>query len=403
MYAGTLAQAFQSYPEIVAPGSPSPEPVATTVTSVSQSVTVATGQTFNGAANLVDLHNAETDALTSGLETTTSTTDTYEGAISGTTAQLLGYGSNYLDGSGDSATTLPSPATILDELPETAGAAWSNGPGATIDEAIAGNATGSPITVVRTVNGDGTYTEKTTYPPNYSGTGVTGVGSLQENADGSGTFAIVADGGIVTITYSPPEPQASGPPLITIDEYDKLDTTGTPSASFQLASWYGTTPALYAETDRDEGVVAVPAACGLAAGLPAAATALQQAIARTDTILGYTEATTTTNYVAPGYGLICTALADKQTLYYDFNGDEPTVFTADPPLEIVTASETLGLQPSSIIAAASIVRGSHYTQPEILGAALRARFDRAVRAARANRLMAYVRRLESRRRQGGQR
>ena len=388
-YAGTLEQAYQSFPEIVAPGTPSPEPIATTLVDVTQVVTVKSGQTFAGQTGLYGLHAAETDALASGLETTTSTTDSYEAPVAlGGGSQLLGYGSQYADESGDSVSTVPDPATLLDELPETAGAAWSNGAGSTIDEAIAGNATGSAITVVRTTSADGTYTEKTTYPPNYSGTGVTGVGTAQENADGSGIFTIEADNSVITLTYSPPEPQASGSPLITVNEYGSTDTTRTPAQTFQIPSWYGAVPALYAETDRDDGIVAVPPSCRLASSFPAKATELAQTRVTTDTVLGFIETQTTANYVAPGYGLVCALLADKQTLYYDFNGDEPDVFTETPPLEIVTARQTLALQPGSTIATASAGPRVH-----ALAAALRANFDRVIASARRHRVAALRRRL----------
>jgi hypothetical protein len=387
-----LLQSFQSYPEVVAPGSPSPEPIATTLTEIAQRVSVKSGQTFAGQSGLYGLHSAETDALASGLESTASTTDTYEALVTvGASTQLLDYGSQYRDESGDTASTVPSPATILDELPENAGAAWSNGPAATIDEALAGDAKGSAITVVRRTNADGSYTEKTTYPPNYSATGVTGVGTVQENSDGSGTFTLESNGGILTLTYSPPEPQASGPPLITIDEYDGTDTTAAPAETFQLASWYGSTPALYAETDRDDGSVTLPSSCGLAAALPTKATLLSQTLERTDTVLGYIETQTFSSYVAPGYGLVCTVLSDRQTSYYDFNGDEPFVFTETPPLEIATAAETLALQPAPAVAASA--HAAVAAAPAALTAVLRARFDLAVARARRRRVATLLQRL----------
>jgi hypothetical protein len=370
-------------------------------------VSVGTNQTFNGASGLTDLHSAETDALASGLETTTATTDTYEliGA-SGTASTLLDYGSQYADEAGDGVSTLLTPAVILDELPEVAGAQWTNGPGSTIDEAIAGDTNGSAVTVVRTINADGSYSEKTTYPAGYSAPGYTGVGNIQENSDGSGSFSFVANGGAISITYSPPEPQASGGPLITINEYPSLDTTGTPTSTFQLPSWYGSSAALYAETDLDQGIVAVPAACNLAKSFPAQATARMQSIVRTDTILGYTETQTTTSYVAPGYGVLCSTLNDKETLYYDFSGDQAYVFTQAPPLEITTVAETLALQPSSTIAATSAVRGAQSARgvigvPAGVSSALRARFDRSVRSAERTRLMQLIHRAARLRAQGG--
>lgn len=407
VYAGQLVQADQSFPELVAPGSPSPEPIAVTTVNVTQNVSVGTNQTFNGASGLTDLHSAETDALASGLETTTATTDTYELiAASGTASTLLDYGSQYADEAGDGVSTLLTPAVVLDELPEVAGARWTNGPGSTIDEAIAGDTNGSAVTVVRTINADGSYSEKTTYPAGYSAPGYTGVGNIQENSDGSGSFSFVADGGAISITYSPPEPQPTGGPLITINEYHSLDTTGTPTSTFQFPSWYGSSAALYAETDLDQGIVAVPAACNLAKNFPTQATARMQSIARTDTILGYTETQTTTSDVAPGYGVLCSTLTDKETLYYDFSGDQAYVFTQAPPLEITTVAETLALQPSSTIAATSTVRGAQSARgvigvPAGVSSALRARFDRSVRSAERTRLMQLIHHAARLRAQGG--
>jgi hypothetical protein len=401
VYSGQLQQAYQTFPEIVAPGTPSPDPIATTTVTVTQTVTIRANQTFNGASGLTDLHSAETDALTSGLKTSTATTDTYEAVIAnGATAQLLNYGSQYADETGDTISTLLGPAAVLDQLPQTAGAVWANNPSATIDEAIAGDTTGSAVTVVRTVNGDGSYNEKTTYPPSYSAPGYTGVGQIQENADGSGTFSFTA-GGPLTITYSPPEPQPSGGPLIVVNEYNSFDTTVRPIASFGIPAWYGTTAALYAETDRDQGVVTVPAACNLAKMFPTQATAIVQTISRTDTIIGYTEQQTTTSYVAPGYGVLCATLSDTQTMYYDFNGDQRFAFTASSPLQITTALETLALQPTSQMAGVTTsgVRAGAQKPQIALVAALRANFDRGVRAAhrrQLGRLIRSVSRLQAR-------
>lgn len=398
VYSGQLQQAFQSFPEIAPPGA-SPEPIAQTTTNVTQTVTVRTNQTFNGTSGLTQLHSAETDALSTGLKTTTSTTDTYESAPpqTGASTSLLGYGSQFADEAGDTTSTLLNPAAILDQLPETPGAQWSNGAGATIDEALAGDSTGSAVTVVRNVNADGSYSENTTYPPNYSLPGFTGVGKIQENADGSGSFSFQQDGAYnTTLTFSQPQPQPSGPPLIIVKVYAGQNTTVTPAQTLGVPAWYGTTPALYNETDVDQGTQTIPASCHLASSFPTQGTALVQTIARTDTVLGYTEQETTTTYVAPGYGVLCTIANDKQTLYYDYNGDQASLFTATPPFQITTASETLALQPSSTIVGtttsatakttSTAARSTMAALPAFnVATALHANFERAVRAAHRHR------------------
>lgn len=403
VYSGQLQQAFQTFPEVVPPGTPAPEPTSLSTTNVTQTVTVKTNQSFNGTSGLAQLHDAETDALTSGLKTSTSTTDTYESVPQSGSTALLSYGSQFADEAGDTTSTLYAPPLVLDQLPQTPGARWSNGPAGTIDEALAGNATGSAVTVVRSVNSDGSYSEKTTYPPNYSAPGYTGVGQIQENADGSGTFSFVANGSAISITYSQPEPQPSGPPLITVKEYGSLNTTGTASTSFQLPAWYGNVPALYAETDQDQGTQPIPSACGLANTLPAHGTALAQTISRTDTILGYTEQETTTSYVAAGYGTLCTISTDKQTFYYDFTGDQKYAFTATTPLQITTVNQVLALQPSSQIAATttlSVARAGSPVQTLDIAGALRANFERAVRGVHRRRAAGLARAAASLRAKG---
>ncbi|MGB6984943.1 MAG: hypothetical protein WBD74_03080 [Candidatus Aquilonibacter sp.] len=390
VYAGTLTQTFLGYPEVVAPGTPSPEPTSVTTENVTQQITIRTNQSFNGGSDLTDYHDAETDADASGLETTTSTTDTFETiAQAGSSSSLLDYGSQYADEAGDTMTTSYAPRRVEDELPETSGAQWSNGAGAQVLEAIAGNASGSPITVDRTVANSGTYSENTTYPPGYSAPGYTGVGEIQENSDGSGTYAFVANGEPITIEYSVPVPQPSGAPLITVAEFIGLDPTPAdqPTQSFQLSTWYGTAPSFYNEIDRDLGTVTVPASCNLSASLPQSATAIQETTSRADTVLGYTEAEVQTSYVARGYGPLCITLQDTQTLYYDFNGDQPFIFTDTPPLEVATIAETLALQPSSASTSSTKSRatnlaGGTSTAPFAIAPALRTSFDRAVEVLR---------------------
>ncbi len=402
LYAGTLTQSFQSFPEIVAPGTPSPEPTSQTAIDVTESVQVKSDQAFAGTQGLYDLHATETDAYVSGLKTTTSQSDTYEAVTANGAdgSRLLSYGTQFTDESGDSITTTYAPSRILDELPQTPGAQWSNPAGATIQEALAGDASGSAITVARTVNGDGSYSESTTYPPGYSAPNYTGVGQISENRDGSGSFAWVANASATTILYSVPVPQPSGPPLITISVYGGLDPTPAdqPANIFQMPTWYGSAPALYNESDRDDGVVAVPASCKLAAQFPQQATEVLRTIDRVDTVLGYTEHETAASYVAAGYGALCTQLSDTQSLYYDFNGDQPFVFTQQPPLEIATTSETLALQPGTYVSSAarrhaetSAPVGGHLD----IAATLRASFDHRVSALRAARITRAIRTLRT--------
>lgn len=402
-YAGMLTQRFQNFPEVVPPGTPSPEPISVTRERVSQTIAIRTQQSFNGGTRLTDLHDEESDAYTSGLKTTTHTTDTYEKAGS-PPSQLVNYGSQYVDESGDTMTTSYAPPRVENELPERAGAQWSNGAGAQVLEALAGDKKGSPVTVSRTVDNDGTYNESTTYPLGYSGLGYTGIGQIQENVDGSGTYAFVTTNAPTTIDYSAPVPQPTGRPRLTIAVYDQLDPTPSdkPSSLNTLASWYGASPAFYNEIDRDLGKVTVPAACALSAKFPKAAIAVQETVDTTDTVLGYTEHQVETSYVAAGYGVLCSVLSDKQTLYYDFNGDEPYVFTNAPPLEIATLSETLALQPTSHTAKATsaAVTSSSGAIVGDVAPALRLGFEHAVETLRRHRAERLLKALLTARERG---
>lgn len=386
VYGGTLTQSFQTFTEVVAPSS-SPEPVSTTTQNVTQIVAVRSNQSFNGNNGLFDLHSSETDADTSGLKTTTSTTDTYESVVpNGSASTLLQYGSLFVDEAGDSTTTSYSSPLTLDRLPETPGAQWSNSPAASIQQALAGNSSGSSITVQRTIHSDGTYAENTTYPQGYSAPGYSGVGEIQENADGSGTFAFVANAGALTLDFSLPVPQPTGSPLITVAEFTGLDPTNAdpPNLAFQLPDWYGTAPAFYNETDKDLGLLAIPSSCMLSAQYPQTAYAIQQVIDLTDTILGYTEHRTTTNYVAGGYGTLCSTTSDTLTLYYDYSGDQAYVFDAQMPLEIDTVAETLALQPAT--SASTLRKAAISTKPTFDASALvRAAFDARIASLRNQR------------------
>jgi hypothetical protein len=392
-YAGVLTQTFQSFPEVTAPGTPSPEPTSVTTTNVTQQITIETNQAFNNGSGLTDYHDAETDAQSSGLKTTTSTTDTYETiAQSGSAQELLDYGSQYADEAGDTMTTSYSPQRVEDELPETAGAAWSNGAGSTVLEAIDGDANGSPLTVQRTVANTGTYTENTTYPQGYEANGYTGVGEIQENADGGGIYSWVSEGSPFTVEYSQPVPQATGSPEITIAEFENLDPTPAeaPVQSFQLPTWYGTSPSFYNEADKDLGSVTVPASCNLSSSFPQTATAVQETTNRLDTIVGYTELEVQTSYNVAGFGPVCTTLHDVQQLYYDFNGDQAFTFSTLTPLQITTVDETLALQPASSSTTTS-ARVRFVPAP-----ALRAHFDRVVEMVRRQHAQAIARILATR-------
>lgn len=328
---------------------PAPMPTATTVSTIVQNGLIKDGQTFNGVSGLYDDSVAETD--TSPLKTTTSQTDAYfalsSPSPSGTT-ELLEYGSTWSDENGNSVTTLYSAPQILGELPEKAGASWSNSPAMTVYENDASDANGVAITSKTVYAQDGSYVQTTTYPPNYDfGNGQS---QVVENNDGSGSITNAIGAG--AIVFSPPQLQSNGQYLLPYAVYASPSPgpTTVPFAQGSVGAWYTVPVTLYHESDSDLGSQPIPGACNVPASVATTAMQTERSIARTDPVLGYTETETTDEYRVPTAGAVCVQMKDVQNVYYNYSGQEQFIFSPSSsatyiptPIEITTTTETLGL------------------------------------------------------------
>lgn len=326
--------------------SPSPYPSVNTLVNITQDVTVTAAANPYGPASAGDFHTIETDAA--ALVTHTATTDAWLG-MSG--ANLVEYGYSTADDSGDTLAAKYAAPEILDQLPETSAATWTNSAGVAFTEKDADGTTST-----RTYANDGTYTEALSN----KNTGVSA--SIGEKADGSGTYTTngaYLDGQVSGFVFSAPSANQ-----ITITMNFVQPPTPAPAASGQpspapaptitprvytSAMWYGTTPTLYSQSTKVATGIAYPQSCAVPASYGTSGNTLTQTTVRTDTILGYTDNQTQTTYTNPQYGPVCVTLSDVQQDYYDYQDDFATAtgFHLHFPgtaLSTTTVTQTLTLQ-----------------------------------------------------------
>src|SRR5450755_3698066 len=149
-YAGTLAQTFWRPVQPGPSNAPSPEPTSTTNWSVDSVISVATNKSFHGHAGLTDFASDEVD---SGLQTITTVADDYFLFPSGGVGPLLETGFQSLDSNFVLLDELNSAGNgVVDMLPETGGAMWSNSAALTSTETDPDGQTST-----RAVNADGSY------------------------------------------------------------------------------------------------------------------------------------------------------------------------------------------------------------------------------------------------------
>jgi hypothetical protein len=295
-YAGSSLQTFVYY------GS-TPNPSATLTDVISQSVTDDGTKAFNGA-HPYDLHTSEVDL--SKTEREAVTTDAYVATAPYGSAQsgYYTYGYASTDSSGqrisDEFAHVASGDGLLDILPEVAGATWTNDEAQTIAESETDGSTSN-----RALARDGTYTETDVYPQHsQSSTPPPLVATITENGDGSGTYDTPLFGSSnETIAYSAP---ASGSITIT-----------SPGATHTVKQWYALP--LYTEHDRDDGALAIPAACRIPAKYGGNANVIEEDVTSVDTIFGTLESFEQLTYVAGGYA-VCTTLSDTTNIFYDYSG-----------------------------------------------------------------------------------
>lgn len=367
--------------------SPSPYPSTNTTVTVAQTVTVAAGGNPYGPQTASDFHTVETDS--SLLSTHASTTDAWLGLIG---ANLDEYGYHTTDDSNDSLTAAYTTPLVTDQLPETNGAAWSNGAGVTYGEHDSDGTTST-----RTYSANGTYTESST-----NGIGVKA--TITENADGSGSYVTngtylagnvnslnftSAGSGQVSISVNyvqppTPSPAPSGQPAPT------PAPTITPLV-YTAPAWYGTAmPVLYSQNVAVTTGVAYPASCSVPAAYGTSGNKIVQTTNRLDTILGYTDAQVQTTYTNSQAGPVCVVLQDTQNDYYDYQDDFATAtgFHFHFPgtaLSTTTASETLTLQAGAVVHDTGRRTESAVAQPLSLARVAAATASLTLRAERLRR------------------
>jgi hypothetical protein len=351
-FAGTLTTTYARPSQY-----PTPEPTQTAFATVSQAVTVKNPATFNGTTNAVDFNDVETDVQTAPAQQTTSTTTDAYFTFSNTivTGNFNELGFTATQDNGYTVTvTYGSGNGLVDILPETAGATWSNTPALTTS-ATAPDGTTSQ----ETINADGTYTENFVYP---NVGAVSDTAMAQSSLDGSGSYvtpdegtlrgsaqsytltapsAQTSSGTITETTSAEPAPEAAGAP-------PTVPTTAIPN--WIPTGYLGT--ALATESDVDNGATTVPTACALPAQFGTSANQIVQTKKRLDPMFGELETETVTTYDMQTIGPVCTVINDVTTDYYDFSSQsvetKETVNFEGTPQQITTIAETIGLQAETL-------------------------------------------------------
>ncbi len=347
---------------------PAPSAIAapvTTTATVSDVVKITSlAATFGKTTGLTDYNVVETD--TAPLQTIGTTSDSFDRFVpSGTLQDFVSAGFKSTDTNGvTDVTAYGTGAGIIDELPDTSGATFTNTAALDFSEAEPDS-----TTIARTVAADGTYTEADNYLGNYTATTVT-------SADLSGSITNLEGFDGVDLTYAAP---AGG-----VIAYD-LKLPGEPDVTGTVATWFPTAT-IYSDTSVKATAQAIPAACAVPSSVGTTATQIVETIKHLDTALGTFETRVQAAYNVPGYGTVCAQLSDDFAAYYDYTGQAAGVlqglnFAVSPtPIQIDKISETVGFT-TGTVSGSSVARRA--TESASLRETLRAVtpiFDRAVQS-----------------------
>ncbi len=397
-YTGTLTQTdTYTYP------TPSPFPSTNASATVSLSVTVTSSPApFTTPTNdPYDIYYSEQDAFPT--ETDLSTTDTWAAT---TSSAIDEYGSLVTIGSGETAATILwvySAPYVLDELPETNGASWTNSPEGYSTEDDPGD-----LTISRYVESARNYNETQELTGGYNLV-------ITENSDGSGTYSgtVLTAYGITDFSYSAPSDGK-----ITVEVvFPSPSPPATPEPALVLATppaWYGSTPTFYTESDTDTNPVTFPVSCNVPSTYGTSGNMVKRTITSLDTILGYAESQTYESYDNSAASIVCIVMNDVQTYYYDYLDDTEQSYDdfaafVGTPQQTATTSETVGLQ-SEVLATSlrrtslgSAGHGGSGLSPETIAVAV-ARFQArtvGVRLTRERKIAQDVRAFLTRLTSGG--
>jgi len=363
-YAGTLEQTFWRPVQPGPSNAPSPEPTSTTNWTVDTRTTVATNATFHG---LTGLTNFAEDEVDTGLQTIETATNDYFLFPAGGAGPLVEDGFRSLD-SNFVLTDVQRGAgsNVVDMLPETPLATWTNGARlASVETDPDGQ------TSTRLMNADGSYTETDAFP---DGT----FSSAVANADGSGFYDILKGTPFETdYAYAAP---AGGHIVITATE-----PAASPQPSpvvFTVPNWQ---PAggLASDTYIDNGIVQIPSTCALPAGFGTQGYDIDEHRIAVDPIFGAVEDVTEHSYIAQGRGVACVERHDSVTGYYDFSGQNGIAFFAGTPIQYTIVDEMVSLRGETVLAS-----GAH--RPSLLVPRGAMRLVSGVRTQQARALHAAV-------------
>ncbi len=324
------------------------------------------------------MHSIEQDAT--ALQTVGIATDTFVSCPASGAGEYRSAGWTSTDSNGVSlSVNFAAGNGVLDILPETAGASWSNNAAQVQSEVDP-----SGQTQTKVINADGSYVETSDFP---DGTQTVAT----ERSDGTATYSIPLGGPNAgppdIINVGTPRPAPTGAPVIPI-------VITVPSSTPQVLAvpdWYPPGPlTLAAETDQDLGPAPLPAACNVPAAVATSGNKLVRTNTRFDTIFGEIERDVDTVYTVVGIGVVCTQLADQLTAYYDYTS-QGSLFSAVPQ-QITSLVQTVGVQNvsgQSSVAQKKLVAVAGLTARIDLA---RARFLRLVRSRHAAQLRGLQRR-----------
>ncbi len=321
----------------------SPFPNTSTAAKIAENVAVTASADPLGAGG-TDFHSTTTTVGTSA--TRTATGDSYYSTVSaGSGTDFVLNAQQSVDDTKNTYAWSYANPQILDELPESAGASWTNSPAGSYNET---DADGS--TIVRTINADGSYNETDAFPTG----GVPSMNFLV-NSDGSGAWTFNYYGTPYLIAYSAP---AAGSITVSISNPTPTPSPGAigtpaPNPPIVIAmptAWFSPAPKLYQESDTVSTGVTFPGSCAVPSTFGASGNSIAQVVNKIDPIFGLDEVTTTTTYTAQGFGPVCVAMNDVQTYYYDYLNDTAgaaniAAYVGTPQLT-KTYTQTLTLQTS---------------------------------------------------------
>lgn len=382
-YGGTKTETF-TYDFAFAFPSPSPgatEPPSTTSYTVATNVTIGTSPNPGGVTSALDVHTVENDQ--SSLSTATFGTDAWVGnspASAGGNTELL-YAQTQTEPSSANApvtSTVYAQPQILDELPESNGATWTNVPTSITKYSYASGDTGT-----RDVHADGTYTDVEQIG---TAAGGGGTATLQDSSDGSGLMngPFFGGGFVNEIAMSAP---SSGQVTVTISFASIAVQAGIepPTISYNDPTWYSTPPVFFTEHNRTTIGVPLPASC-TPNSYGTTANDLHRSIVTLDPVVGDIETLTFDSYMISGLP-VCLLTNDMVQFAYDFQDNTPAflALVGKLGLETQTTTEALVLQAGAVGALPSV---------RTLSAALEAHVAATLDRTRVQRVRAMLLKLQ---------